>query len=87
MARPNSMIPGAQPGCASNATRPLRWRQAVEREDGAGDRECLAQRVRELADLDRLMRQPGGLAEVPEPVPLCRAGRTTTTSEERTPRG
>lgn len=65
----------------------MRRRQAVEREDGAGDRERLAQRVRELADLDRLMRQPGGLAEVPEPVPLCRAGRTTTTSEERTPRG
>ena len=29
-----------------------------------------------------LMRQPGGLAEVPEPVPLYRTGRDTTT--ERT---
>jgi hypothetical protein len=35
------------------------------------------ERERELADLDRLMRQPGSLAEAPEPVPLHRAGRTT----------
>jgi hypothetical protein len=32
-------------------------------------------REHELAEPDRLMRQPGGLAEAPEPVPLHRAGR------------
>jgi hypothetical protein len=32
-------------------------------------------RERELAELDYLMRQPGGLAEAPEPPPLHRAGR------------
>jgi hypothetical protein len=32
-------------------------------------------RERELAELDHLMRQPGGLAEAPEPPPLHRAGR------------
>ncbi len=36
------------------------------------------ERERELAEFDRLMRQPGGLAEAPEPVPLHRAGRDTT---------
>jgi hypothetical protein len=40
------------------------------------------ERERELAELARLMRQPGGLAEAPEPLPLHRAGRDTTT--ERT---
>lgn len=34
-------------------------------------------RERELAELDTLMRQPGSLAEAPEPVPLHRAGRGT----------
>jgi hypothetical protein len=37
----------------------------------------LLERERELAEFDRLMRQPGGLAEAPEPVPLHRAGRRT----------
>jgi hypothetical protein len=39
------------------------------------DRERLLGRVRELDELAGLMRQPGGLAQVPEPVPLCRTGR------------
>jgi hypothetical protein len=30
------------------------------------------ERERELAELARLMREPGGLAEAPEPVPLHR---------------
>ena len=36
------------------------------------------ERERELAELARLMREPGGLAEAPEPVPLHRTGRNTT---------
>ncbi|HMD95652.1 MAG TPA: hypothetical protein VKG80_23710 [Trebonia sp.] len=36
------------------------------------------ERERELAELTRLMREPGGLAEAPEPAPLHRAGRDTT---------
>ena len=35
------------------------------------------ERERELAEFDRLMRQPGSLAEAPEPVPLHRTGRDT----------
>ena len=35
------------------------------------------ERERELAELARLMRKPGGLAEEPEPVPLHRTGRDT----------
>lgn len=38
----------------------------------------LLERLAELGDLDGLMRQPGGLAEAPEPVPLHRTGRDTT---------
>ncbi len=38
------------------------------------DRERLLERVHELDELAGLMRQPGGLAEAPEPVPLHRAG-------------
>jgi hypothetical protein len=45
-------------------------------------RERLLERVRELDELAVLMRQPGGLAEPPEPPPLCRASRDTNT--ERT---
>lgn len=41
------------------------------------DRIRLAERVAELADLDRLMRERGTLAEPDEPVPLHRAGRGT----------
>ena len=47
------------------------------------DRRRLLERVGELADLDRLMRERGTLAEPDEPVPLHRAGRDTT---ERTTR-
>jgi hypothetical protein len=36
------------------------------------------QRERELAELARLMRQPGGLAEAPEPVPLHRTNHDAT---------
>ena len=39
-------------------------------------------RERELAEIDRLMREPGGLAEAPEPVPLHRTNHDA--SEERT---
>jgi hypothetical protein len=52
------------------------------------------ERERELDELARLMRQPGGLAEAPEPPPLHRAGRngikfstetiTKVTATERT---
>jgi hypothetical protein len=42
------------------------------------DRQLLKDRKRELAELDRLMRQPGGLPAVPEPPPLCRTGRDKT---------
>jgi hypothetical protein len=41
------------------------------------------ERERELDELARLMREPGGLAEAPEPLPLHRAGRDTTTERTR----
>lgn len=37
-----------------------------------------------LAGLARLMREPGGLPSVPEPAPLHRAGRDTTTERTTT---
>jgi hypothetical protein len=40
-------------------------------------------RVRELDQLDELMRQPGTLAEPDEPVPLHRAGRDTVTNSTK----
>ena len=46
------------------------------------DRRRLEDRPAELGDLADLMRQPGGLAEAPEPVPLYSTGRGTTS--ERT---
>lgn len=42
------------------------------------DRFRLLERAREIDELDHLMRQPGGLAAVPEPVPLHQASRGTT---------
>jgi hypothetical protein len=48
------------------------------------DRRRLQDRIRELAEFDKLMRQPGGLAEVPEPVPLHRTGRGITTERTTT---
>jgi hypothetical protein len=36
------------------------------------------ERERELDELARLMREPGGLAEAPEPPPLRRASHDTT---------
>jgi hypothetical protein len=45
------------------------------------DRARLLERVRELDELAGLMRQPGGLAEAPEPTPLHRAGRDTAVTE------
>jgi hypothetical protein len=41
------------------------------------ERERLLERLDELCDLADLMRQPGGLPSVREPVPLHRAGRDT----------
>lgn len=41
------------------------------------DRQRLLEHLAEADELDRLMRQPGGLPSVPEPVPLHRAGRGT----------
>lgn len=43
----------------------------------------LISRAREIDELGQLMRQPGGLAEAPEPVPLHRSRDTTT--ERTTP--
>lgn len=42
------------------------------------DRRRLLEHLAEAGDLDRLMRERGGLPSVPEPVPLCRASRDTT---------
>jgi hypothetical protein len=39
------------------------------------------ERERELAELARLMREPGGLAEAPEPLPLHR--RRAIAGEEK----
>ena len=47
------------------------------------DRQRLQDRMRELAELARLMRQPRGLAEAPEPVPLHRANRETERTTTR----
>ena len=44
----------------------------------AADRRRLQDRMRWLAELAELMRQPGTLAEPDEPVPLHRTGRNTT---------
>ena len=46
------------------------------------DRERLLERLAELRDLDRLMRESGSLTSPDQPAPLHRAGRDTTT--ERT---
>ncbi len=43
------------------------------------DRQRLAERVRELDELAGLMRERGTLAALPEPAPLHRAGRDSTT--------
>jgi hypothetical protein len=44
----------------------------------------LLERLAELGDLDRLIRQPGGLPEVPEPVPLHRRRGTKFSTESTT---
>ena len=49
-----------------------------------GDRRRLLERLAELGELADLMREPGGLAEVPEPPPLHRTNHDTTT-ERTTP--
>jgi hypothetical protein len=46
------------------------------------DRRRLLERLADAGDLDRLMRERGTLAPAPEPPPLHRAARDTTT--ERT---
>jgi hypothetical protein len=43
------------------------------------DRRCLLERLDDAAELDRLMRERGGLPSVPEPVPLHRTGRDEPT--------
>ena len=45
------------------------------------DRRRLQDRMRELAELDELMRQAGGLPSVPEPLPLHRTGRADGAGE------
>ena len=50
----------------------------------AADRRRLQDRMRGLAELAGLMRQPGTLAEPDEPVPLHRAGRDATTERTTT---
>jgi hypothetical protein len=45
-------------------------------------RRRLLERLAEADELNRLMREPGGLPSVPEPLPLHRTSRDTTT--ERT---
>jgi hypothetical protein len=57
---------------------------AITAELRRAERKRLLERLDELGDLARLMRQPGGLAEAPEPVPLHRTGRDTTTTERTT---
>jgi hypothetical protein len=42
------------------------------------------ERERELAELPTLMRQPGTLAEAPEPVPLHRTNHDATTERTTT---
>ena len=49
------------------------------------DRQRLLERLAELGDLAGLMRQPGGLPSVPEPVPLHRTARDTTTERTTSP--
>lgn len=48
------------------------------------DRQRLLERVAQLGDLANLMKQPGSLAEAPEPPPLHRAGRGTATERTTT---
>jgi hypothetical protein len=45
------------------------------------DRQRLLEHLAEADELDRLMRQRGGLHSVPEPVSLHRAGRGKTEGE------
>jgi hypothetical protein len=49
------------------------------------DRRRLAERLAEADELDRLIREPGGLPSVPEPVPLHRAGRGTREAAQMLP--
>jgi hypothetical protein len=48
------------------------------------DRQRLLEHLDQAEELDRLMRERGGLPSVPAPVPLHRAGRDTTTTERTT---
>jgi hypothetical protein len=48
------------------------------------DRRRLLGRLAEAGELARLMREPGGLPPVPEPVPLCRQGGTRFSAEAAT---
>jgi len=48
------------------------------------DRQRLLERVAQLGDLADLMRQPGSLAEAPEPPPLHRTNHDATTERTTT---
>lgn len=48
------------------------------------ERQRLEERLAELRGTDRLMREAGGLAGTPEPVPLHRFGRNDDTTTEGT---
>ena len=50
----------------------------------SADRRRLLERLAEAGDLDRLMRERGGLPSVPEPVPLHRAASAATTERMTT---
>jgi hypothetical protein len=49
------------------------------------DRRRLLERLAEADELNRLMREPGGLPSVPKPVPLHRRHQDNTLSTENTP--
>jgi hypothetical protein len=68
---------GCRP-CCGMRTAPMPANPAAISVARAADRKRIQDRVRELADLARLMRQPGTLAEPDEPVPLHRTNRKAT---------
>lgn len=51
----------------------------------ARDRQRLAERLREMEDTGRLMREPGTLAAPDAPVPLHQAGRAPAPSPAEPP--
>jgi hypothetical protein len=74
-------LASGRPEATVAATRPEGERLAVTTVADLLSRESrarLLERVRELAELDGLMKQPGSLAGAPEPMPLHRAAHDTT---------